>query len=98
MRAARLEGQASPAWWKSLLLNRFALTAAAGAAAALALAAISLRPADSGSPTGPEIVKFTPPQDSYAEIQEVTETEALSAAVDQLDDFTDSELVCLIGL
>ena len=30
--------------------------------------------------------------------QEVTETEALSAAVDQLDDFTDSELVCLIGL
>ena len=98
VRAARLEGQASPAWWKALLVNRFAVAAAAGAAAALAFAAISLRSADPASPTGPEIVRIAPAQDSFAEIQEVTETEALSAAVDQLDDFTDSELVCLIGL
>lgn len=97
LRAARLAGQESPAWWRRLLVNPVAMTGAVAAAAALALAVVSLRQGDPAGPNGSGVGLNTP-QDSFAEIQEVTETEALSAAVDQMDDFTDSELVCLIGL
>jgi hypothetical protein len=34
---------------------------------------------------------------AFAEIQEIAETETLISAVDQLDDFSDVELVSLIG-
>ncbi len=95
VRAARFAGQAEATWWHRWVAP--VAMAGVAAAAALAIAVVSLRQAEpaGGSPS-PGVVGAS--QDSFAELQELAEEEALSAAVDHLDDFTDSELVCLIGL
>ncbi len=91
VRAARLAGQPA-AWWKRLLTPA-PLAGLAAATAALAFAVLSL------PHTGPDSDFKTAAADpaGYAEIQEIAETETLISAVDQLDDFSDVELVSLIG-
>ena len=91
VRAARLSGQTSP-WWRHLFAPA-PLAGLAAATAALVFAVVSLQ--------GPAI----PPADQTAmidahqsaEIQDIAEAQTLIAAVDQLDDFSDTELVSLIG-
>ncbi|MEO0016924.1 MAG: hypothetical protein RLZZ522_207 [Verrucomicrobiota bacterium] len=92
VRAARLASQ--DGWWRHLLAP-LPLGGLAAATAALAIAFVSLRQSPPPQPVGGGVAAS---EESFADMQELAETEALSAAVDHLDDFTDSELVCLIGL
>lgn len=91
LRAARLLVERKR-WW-SRLLSPVPLAGLAAATAALAFAVVSL--------VGPtpsslqQIVALNSPQ--AVAIQDIAETETLIAAVDQLDDFSDKELVSLIG-
>lgn len=94
MRAARLADQADP-WWKRLL-SPAPLTGFAAATAALVFTVISLSGPESEPARLPTASTFDSEQ--AAAIQEIAETETLIAAVDHLDDFSDYELVCLIGL
>ncbi len=90
VRAARLS--VTPSWW-SRLLSPVPLAGLAAATAALAFAVVSLTgPAPSSSV---QTAVLDSPQ--AVAIQEIAETETLIAAVDQLDDFSDNELVSLIG-
>lgn len=91
VRAARLAGQAEP-WWKRLFTPA-PLAGLAGATAALVLSVISL----SGPAPGPDSLTTAFETDHAAAIQEIAVTETLIAAADHLDDFSDNELVCLIG-
>ncbi|MEI6819432.1 MAG: hypothetical protein WCL19_07495 [Verrucomicrobiota bacterium] len=86
VRAMRLAVDEKP-WWKRLF-SPAPLAGLAAATAGLAFAIVSL--------TGPT---STATQESSQEIaiQEIAETETLIAAVDQLDDFSDTELATLIG-
>lgn len=91
VRAARLAGQAKP-WWK-LVFSPIPLAGLAGATAALVFSAASLvRPA-----AGPDIQATALDTERAAEIQDIAETETLISALDHLDDFSDTELVTLIG-
>ena len=91
VRAARLTSTRKP-WW-SRLLSPAPLAGLAATTAALAFAVISL--------VGPaklpasQIAMLDSPQ--AVAIQDIAETETLIAAADQLDDFSDNELVGLIG-
>jgi hypothetical protein len=94
VRAARLAGQAEP-WWKSVF-SPAPLAGIAAAAAAIALGVFTLpvlldRPAD--APTQHSFVD----SERAAEIQDIAEAETLMVAVDHLDEFSDTELVSLIG-
>ncbi|MEI8039722.1 MAG: hypothetical protein WCJ14_15180 [Verrucomicrobiota bacterium] len=92
VRAARLASQAQP-WWQRL----FAPAPLAGLAAATAALVFSVvnwsgqAAPQSGAPNAQ--LHAT----RVAEIQDIAETETLIAAADQLDDFSDRELVSLIG-
>jgi hypothetical protein len=93
VRMARLTGEIKP-WWHRLLapLPLVGITAVA-AAAVFALTLISqVRPEKISSP---QLAVLDSPQ--AAAIQDSAETEILLAAVDQLDDFSDNDLVGLIG-
>lgn len=93
VRAARLSGRSDP-WWKQVL-RPLPVASFAAASAAVAIAVTSwndrtVTPADGVT------VEVT--SDSHAaEIADIAETEALMAAVDHLDEFSDNELVSLIG-
>jgi len=89
LRAARLAGQAAP-WWKRLF-SPAPLAGLAGATAAIVLSVIAWNAPPTGSANA-----FTNSEHA-AEIQDIAETETLIAAVDHLDDFSDTELVSLIG-
>ena len=89
LRAARLTGQ-TPPWWKRLL-SPAPLAGLAGATAALVLTVIGW-----SGPTASPTNGFADSEHA-AEIQDIAETETLIAAVDHLDDFSDTELVSLIG-
>ncbi len=91
VRAARLMGQAEP-WWKRLLAP-MPLAGLAGAAAALMFSMTSIL----GPASNPGNSTAAVDSEAAAEIQEIAETETLMAAVDHLDDFSDNELVTLIG-
>jgi hypothetical protein len=91
VRAARLTGQAKP-WWK-LVFSPIPLAGLAGATAALVFSAASLV----GPATGPDIQATALDTERAAEIQDIAETETLISALDHLDDFSDTELVTLIG-
>jgi hypothetical protein len=93
VRAARLAGQ-PVSWWKRLLAPA-PLAGLAAATAAVVFAVISLFP-DTASQTGGSQIAMTDPA-GFAEIQEIAEAETLICAVDHLDDFSDVELVSLIG-
>lgn len=91
VRAARLTGRQAP-WWR----NFFApapLAGLAGAAALVALGLFSL----AGSPGAGDRVPTFADSAQAAEIEDIAETEALIAAADHLDAFSDTELVSLIG-
>lgn len=91
VRAMRLTVDEKP-WWKRLF-SPAPLAGFAAVTAALAFAIVSL--------TGPTPVTVAPvatQESSQAiAIQDIAETETLIAAVDQLDDFSDTELATLIG-
>ena len=91
VRAARLSMEITP-WW-GRLLSPAPLAGFAAATAALAFAVISLVGPTPGS--GIQTAVLDSPQ--AVAIQDIAETETLIAAVDQLDDFSDTELVSLIG-
>ncbi len=94
VRAMRLADDEKP-WWQRLL-SPAPLAGLAAATAALAFAIVSLT-----GPTDPAPVTMVPvaTQESLqaVAIQEIAETETLIAAVDHLDDFSDTELATLIG-
>lgn len=90
-RAARLSS-VQKAWWLRLL-SPAPLAGFAAATAAIVFAVVSLvGPA-------PSAIEHAAVLDSpqAVAIQEVAETETLIAAVDHMDDFSDNELVSLIG-
>ena len=92
VRAARLADPVNP-WWKRLF-SPIPLTALAGATAALAF---SLLPASGPTESQGTTAVATLDTPHAAEIQEIAYTETLSAAVDHMDSFSDTELVTLIG-
>lgn len=92
VRAARLADQ-TQAWWKRVLAPAPLAGFAATTATILVLAVLSwVGPS-------PESATQTATLDSLqaAAIQDIAETETLIAAVEHLDDFSDNELVSLIG-
>ncbi len=88
LRAARLAADAKP-WW-SRLLSPVPLAGLAGATAALVFAFVG----PSSDATRTTVALDSP---EAVAIQDIAETETLIAAADQLDDFSDNELVSLIG-
>lgn len=93
VRAARLNLPSKP-WWTRALIP-FAAGGALAGAAAVAMVAMSL---ESKPPPGNEIaITQSPAGESLADIQEGVETEMLLAAADYLSDYSDDELVSLIG-
>lgn len=92
VRAMRLAADEKP-WWKRLF-SPAPLAGLSAATAALAFAIVSLT-----GPTAPVTVVHVATQESSQAfaIQDIAETETLIAAVDQLDDFSDTELATLIG-
>jgi hypothetical protein len=91
VRAAKLAPVMEP-WWKRVL-SPAPLVGFAGVTAAVAFAFVSLiQPA--GPSSHPMAVLDSP---QAVAIQDIAETETLIAAVDLLDDFSDHELVSLIG-
>lgn len=91
VRAARLLPAAAP-WWKRLLTPA-PLAGLAGATAALAFGFITL--VNPSRPLTGQSAMLDSPQ--AVAIQDIAETETLIAAADRLDDFSDRELVSLIG-
>lgn len=91
VRAMRLAVDEKP-WWKRLF-SPAPLAGFAAATAALAFAIVSVT-----GPTPVTVVPVATQESSQAiAIQDIAETETLIAAVDQLDDFSDTELATLIG-
>ncbi len=91
VRAARLLGQPSP-WWRKLF-SPLPLAGLAGATAALVFTTHGLL-----SPVDQAPASIASTDSAHAAlIQEVAETETLIAAADHLEDFSDTELVTLIG-
>jgi hypothetical protein len=90
VRAARLD--AKPAAWWTRLMSPAPLTGFAAAVCVLALGFVTwMGPAATESPS------LALDSASAAEIQDIAERETLLAAIDQIDDFSDHELVNLIG-
>ena len=94
VRAARLVAQTEP-WWKRCFSPRpLAGFATAAATAAVVFAVLSW--VGPSPQSGTETAMLDSQQ--AVKIQDIAETETLITAVDQLDDFSDTELVSLIGL
>lgn len=87
IRAARLLRAPVP-WWKRLLIPA-PLAGFAGAAAAITLVFHALRPA---------VLPVPATESAAEEIAEIADDEALAAAAEHLDAFTDNELAALVGL
>jgi len=92
VRAARLAGEGL-SWW-SRVLTPLPLAGLAAAAAACVIAVVSLQNSTPADKDG-HIAALD--SNAFATIQEIAETEALLSAVDDLDKFSDVELVSLIG-
>jgi hypothetical protein len=83
-----------PVWWRRLFAP-VPLAGLAGACAAVTAAILfSVHPATEDADS---TVAWAPPEERFAAIQEIAETEMLLAAVDHLDQFSDQELASLIG-
>lgn len=91
-RAARLEESTKP-WWAKLWIPASVGGALAGAAA---LVAVVFTLQSGTNPIGATVIT-TPANSSLADLQENYETEVLLAASDHLADYSDEELVALIG-
>ena len=92
VRAAKLS-QPDKSWW-SKLFAPMPLAALAGATAAVAFGLISI---PGPGPAEPSQTAVVIDSQHAVDIQEIAETETLIAATDRLDDFSDTELVSLIG-
>jgi hypothetical protein len=92
LRVARLLEQPAP-WWKRIFAPA-PLAGLAAATAAIAFAVVPLLPSRTVA-NAPALAALDSPQ--AVAIQDIAETETLVAAVDQMDDFSDNELVSLIG-
>lgn len=88
LRAVKL-AQDEKSWW-SRLFAPLPLTGLAGATAALVLALVAHSP----EPINSSVALDSP---QAVAIQDIAERETLIAAADQLDHFSDRELVSLIG-
>lgn len=88
VRAVRLLPELNP-WWKRLFAPA-PLAGLTGATAAVVFALVTL----THQPVNTVAVLDTP---HVHTIQDIAESETLIAAADQLDDFSDNELVSLIG-
>lgn len=93
VRAARLETQAKP-WWSRLLIPASLGGVLAGAAAIVVVTlTLQTNPGGSTSPT-----PYQPIADSsLADLQDDYETEVFLAAAEHLGDYSDEELVSMIG-
>jgi hypothetical protein len=91
VRAARLADSVTP-WW-TRIFSPAPLAGLTAATAALAFALISLV----GPESQPDIQVSLKDSPQAGAIQDAVETEMLIVAVDHLDDFSDQELVSLIG-
>lgn len=91
VRAAKLTAEIRP-WW-SRLVTPAPLAGFAAATAAIAIAVVSL--VGPSQPPMTQAVVLDSPQ--AVAIQDIAETETLIAAVDHLEDFSDHELISLIG-
>jgi hypothetical protein len=93
VRAARLETQAKP-WWSRLLIPASLGGVRAGAAAIVVVTlTLQTNPGGSTSPT-----PYQPIADSsLADLQDDYETEVFLAAAEHLGDYSDEELVSMIG-
>ncbi len=99
VRLAKLAPAAEP-WWKRILSPApFAGIAAAAAAIALAFSYFSGGMGPAPALDGPSLALVEPAAtaDPFADIQEIAATETLLAAADHLEDFSDQELVNLVG-
>jgi len=92
VRLARLMGQVQP-WWKRWL-QPLPLSGLAVATAALALTVTGVLRQTPDSQSAPS-AHFNSPQ--AKSIQDIAETEILIAAADTPGNFSDQELVCLLG-
>jgi hypothetical protein len=91
-RAARLEEPVRSGW--SRLWIPVSIGGALAAAAALVAVVMTLQTAPD---PGAAVVVATPPDSSLAVLQENYETEVLLAASDHLADYSDEEIVAMIG-
>ena len=91
VRMVREQQERKSAWWKQL----FAPMPIAGLAAATATIALIINMNFSGT-TGPDVV-VAPNSPEAAAIQEVVEVEMLMVAADNPSEFSDQELVALLG-
>lgn len=93
VRAARLEGQAKP-WWSRLLIPA-SLGGLLAGATALVMVTLSMQGNSGGK------ASTTPGQtivdSSLADLQDDYETEVFLAAAEHLGDYSDEELVSMIG-
>jgi hypothetical protein len=100
VRAARLEGPPEPAWRRWVAPRPIAAFAATAAAAAVAIVLlVGPKPSTSanpvaGAPATPEPATAVEP---FGELQDLAEEELLLAAADHLGDFSDAELIDLLG-
>lgn len=95
VRMAKLEPVVQP-WWKSWRMTIPTFGLAAAAAVALVFTLVP----DFGKPNDVIAIddsSLAVPKDDFADLQDFAETETLIAAADHLDDFSDQELVSLIG-
>lgn len=99
VRRARPNADAPAPWWARWLAPAPAMAAASGLAAAVIVGWFVLSPATDDA--SPEIqvaaLDAAAEEERLAHLQEVLETEMLFAAVEHLDDFSDAELITLIG-
>jgi hypothetical protein len=98
VRLARLDADRPLPWWQRWFAPVPA-TALAGLAAAVVVGIFVIRPAgDAPQLQPPVVITVAESKEArFAHIQEVLETEMLFAAVEHLDEFSDEELVALIG-
>ena len=98
VRRARMDADAPVSWWSRGFSPAPAM-AVAGLAAAFVAGFFVLRPAADDPPgeIRSAVVEDAADQERLAHLQEVLETEMLFAAVEHLEDFSDAELISLIG-
>lgn len=94
VRAARLETPAKP-WWSRLAVP--AVFGGALAAAAALVAVVAVLQSEPGGPASPAIVERNAPDPTLADLQDNYETEVFLAASEHLGDYSDEELVSMIG-
>lgn len=92
VRAARLEPPAKP-WWSRLLIP-----ASVGGVLAASAAVVTVMFTLHSNPTGVQKATNTPADSSLAVLQDDFNAEVLIAASDHLADYSDEELIAMIGL